>query len=454
MATARPAPSATPGARGSSPGWTAAGPAAGQDSGSPERQDAEPTGQQDAEPAHREDAGAAGRQEGWRILALQPLSGPLQPLGEPIARGLALWAEEVNAAGGASGRQVQLEVLDTGGDSERAARLAWEWAGQADLVVAPYGSEATQAVMEACERLGVALLAPAAGDEELWGTQRRRSVQLLPGNRRVWWGALAWASATGFSRVALAYRDDPFTRSAAEGVRRATAEWGLGLAGEVAVDAEATSLELQAACRALLNRLASGPESPRARPTPAERLVVLGGGYRPGAPLLGFGPDAAAIVRATRALEPDAAVIALVAPAHPEFARLVDPGELKGCGGVTLWQPWFADDDSRKFTARYRRAYGEDPDSHAASGYVAGQVFEAAVRLAGAGARMASRRAAAGAAPGPAPDVLAAALRGLQTRTLLGEYRVDGQGRQVGLAYRVTLWQGGRLSVAWPPPTA
>ena len=384
----------------------------------------------------------------WRVLALQPLSGPHRPWGEATAQGLSLWAVAAQQ-NGVAGRPVELELLDTESDPETAGRLAWERALDADLVVAPYGSPATAAVLEATEALGIPLVAPAAGEEAVWtGTARHRAVQLLPGNRRVWEPALARAAAMGLQAVVMAYRSDPFTLATVAGAQEAAARWGLRLMGEVGVSRRAPPSTLQAATARLVGQARDSLAQDSAVGRRWLRLAVLGGGFIPGQAIAGFAPDAAAVVRGVRSAAGGAlTVTCLVAPASQAFADWLSPQEREGVAGVTTWQPWLAGPQDVTFVQGFRRAFGRDPDSHAAFGYAAGQVFEAA-------ALAVSRAGAAGAVSGSMAgrrEALAEALRRLRIDTLVGSYQVDPRGLQVGIGYRVAVWRQGRLTVAWPP---
>src|SRR3954470_11753768 len=72
-------------------------------------------------------------------------TGPLADLGEGYRRGLELWQDEVNAAGGLMGRKVNLLLLDDGSDSVRISELYRQLirTEKADLLIGPYGSAAS-----------------------------------------------------------------------------------------------------------------------------------------------------------------------------------------------------------------------------------------------------------------------------------------------------------------------
>jgi branched-chain amino acid transport system substrate-binding protein len=89
---------------------------------------------------------------------------------------------------------------------------------------------------------------------------------------------------------------------------------------------------------------------------------------------------------------------------------------------------------AQDFAYRYRQMNGQNPGVHAAIGYSAGQVLEAAVRLAGTTDH----------------DALRKQLRELRFRSLLGHYEVDETGRQVAKKNYLLQWQDGRRRLVAP----
>ena len=71
-------------------------------------------------------------------------TGALAPLAGDYRRGLLLWQDEVNGAGGLLGRHVELRLLDDESDARRSGELYAQLIGEkADLLIGPYGSAAT-----------------------------------------------------------------------------------------------------------------------------------------------------------------------------------------------------------------------------------------------------------------------------------------------------------------------
>jgi ABC-type branched-subunit amino acid transport system substrate-binding protein len=58
-----------------------------------------------------------------RLGVLSDLSGPFGPLGEAVVQGNQLYVDKLNAEGGICGRQIELDVQDTGFDTNKATQL-------------------------------------------------------------------------------------------------------------------------------------------------------------------------------------------------------------------------------------------------------------------------------------------------------------------------------------------
>jgi branched-chain amino acid transport system substrate-binding protein len=86
------------------------------------------------------------------------------------------------------------------------------------------------------------------------------------------------------------------------------------------------------------------------------------------------------------------------------------------------------------FSFRYKERTGRNAAQFAAYGYAAGQVLEAAVRLAGSLSK----------------DDVRQQLGDMRFRSLLGLYDADETGRQVGKSTFVLQWQNGRRLLVLP----
>jgi branched-chain amino acid transport system substrate-binding protein len=99
--------------------------------------------------------------------------------------------------------------------------------------------------------------------------------------------------------------------------------------------------------------------------------------------------------------------------------------DAEGVSGITQWLRGIRLPGAQDFAYRYRKLYGYNPGAYAALGYSGGQVIEAAVRLAGTIEHAAVREQ----------------LHSMVFNSLLGIYKVDASGRQVGKNNYLFQWQ-------------
>jgi branched-chain amino acid transport system substrate-binding protein len=126
-----------------------------------------------------------------------------------------------------------------------------------------------------------------------------------------------------------------------------------------------------------------------------------------------------------------------VAASLAEFGQQLQ-GDAAGVTGVTQWLRGVRLRGAQDFAYRYRKLYGLNPGAYAALGYSGGQVIEAAVRLAGTTDRAAVRDQ----------------LHTMVFNSLLGIYKVDANGRQVGKSNFLLQWQDGKRRVVKPDKIA
>ena len=285
------------------------------------------------------------------IAGTRAATGSLSTEGRNMERGFRLAVEMLNDAGGIGGRPVQLLLRDDRGDPETAADIYREFVAtdSIDLLIGPYASSVTGAVVPVAEEAGRPLITPLAASHTIWGGQNRRwSVQMMNNARDNLSGAVVIGAREGAETVALVYEDSRFPVSAAEGVRDMATELGMSLV--------------------LDEKYPVGGADHAAFATRARDLradLFLGGGYT---------DDAVAFTRAVA----DVGYAPLlsswtIGPAEPDFPDRVGV-ELARC--VIGNAPWVASLNtsgrlatSSVFVQRYEDAYGLAPGYTAAAGF-------------------------------------------------------------------------------------
>jgi branched-chain amino acid transport system substrate-binding protein len=219
---------------------------------------------------------------------------------------------------------------------------------------------------------------------------------------------LKLAGELGLSRVALVYADSEFPREVADGVRASIRALEMELVFDEAYPEDKTEFS------GLAERIiATQPE------------VLLGGTYL---------EDSIGLVRAAKKAGLSPKIFAMtVGPAFREFGDALGE-DTEGIMGTVAWMRSGNLPMAYDFSYRYKQKFGANASAQSAYGYAAGQVLEAAVRLADSLDQGAVREQ----------------LQSMKFRSLLGHYRVDGAGIQVAKTTYVLQWQGGYRLLVLP----
>lgn len=342
------------------------------------------------------------------------LTGSNARTGQEMKHGYDLWVEDVNARGGLLGHPVELRIYDDQSNPATGRRLYERLIQEdrVDLVTSPYGSPVAATACAVALKHGYPMIAAGAAATELWDQCPRFLFGVFSPDERYMDGAIEVARAQGARTVAIIHENTNFATGVAAGAASYAREKGLEVVLHEAYARDAKDFT------ALIEKVKA-----------AKPAVVIGGTYL---------PDAVNFTRQAKELRLDAAMIALsVGPALPDFYK--DLGsDADFIYGASQWEPSLRLPGVEEFVRKYVAAYGYEPGYHAATGYGAGQILEAAVGLAGS------------------LDVarLRDALQALETTTVFGPYRVDDKGRQLAKPSYLTQWQSGRREIVWPPDTS
>lgn len=345
-----------------------------------------------------------------RIGATASLSGGYQVPGTSQAQGLRMWADDVNKRGALLGKRVELVTYDDTSDAATSAALYEKLITEdrVDLLIGPYGSDITLAAAEVADRHGIPMVAAGAAARGIWMRGLDNVFQIDTPAGQYMDLPLGLANKEGLTRVAMVYADSDFPREVADGVRESVSAYGMELVFDEAYPADQTEFADMAARAA-----ASQPE------------VLLGGTYL---------EDSIRLVRAAKAAGLSPKIFAMtVGPAFREFGEALGE-DTNGIMGTVAWMRSGNLPMAYDFSYRYKQKFGANASAQAAYGYAAGQVLEAAVRLADT----------------PDHDAVRDQLREMKFRSLLGHYRVDGSGIQLAKKTYVLQWQGGYRLLVLP----
>jgi len=352
------------------------------------------------------------------VLAAEPirvgvtagLSGTYTAPSADLLEGLKMWAYDVNARGALLGREVEIVSYDDQSDPDTSARLYEKLINddQVDLLIGPYSSDVTLAASEVAERHGFPMVSPSASATDIWSRGYQNIFQVDSPADRYMDLLIESASNAGLTTIALAYAGSDFPRGVARGVRTRADAAGMRLVFDEEYRENSSDFT------SLVRRMkASNPD------------LVIGGTYL---------QDSIALVReAKRQNFSPKALAFTVGPALTEFGDALG-ADADGIMGVVAWMRSGNVPMSYDFSFRYKEKTGRNAGVHAAYGYAAGQVLEAAVRLANSLDR----------------DAVRAQLREMKFGSLLGRYRVDDSGKQLAKRTYVMQWQDGRRLLVLP----
>ncbi|MDE2763656.1 MAG: amino acid ABC transporter substrate-binding protein [Gemmatimonadota bacterium] len=287
-------------------------------------------------------------------------TGRFARLGTEMARGYRMAVQMLNGAGGVAGRQVSLLLLDDASDAATAARIYQEYVASdsVDLLLGPYSSPLTEAVIEVAEGARMPLVAAMAAAPGIWsGKGRQWGVQMLNPGPTYLQGSVEVAAQNGARTAALVYEDTQFPVSVAEGVRLAAQAHGLSIVVDRSYPAGGANHQALVAT---------------ARDSGAD--LFIGGGYY---------DDAVAFTRAVDAALYTPKLVSLnLGPAQADFANEV--GDLAECvAGNTPWLPTIRTagfiTDSETLSRQYIAAHSEQPSYYVAGGFGAVELIAQAI---------------------------------------------------------------------------
>lgn len=167
-------------------------------------------------------------QEAIKIGALFSTSGPGSFLGVPEERGARLKVDEINKAGGISGRKVELVVYDTEGNTGKAAQLARRLIDSDHVVaiIGPSSSGESLQVLPIANETKTPLIAHA-GTEKMTSPVTPYVFNTPPTDRVVAAHLLSVFKKRGLTQIALLSAADGFGQSGANVVKELAPKYGV-----------------------------------------------------------------------------------------------------------------------------------------------------------------------------------------------------------------------------------
>jgi ABC-type branched-subunit amino acid transport system substrate-binding protein len=382
---------------------------------------------------------AMGEEVTFTVGFTSSLTGRYETSSGRQVRGLNLWMEETNKAGGvqlSDGTTVKFESVtyDDESSSDRVQELYTRIVTEdnADFLISPYSSGLTSASSVIAEQYGKVMITTGAASDDNYMQGYTRVFQIYTPASRYLSGAVDLLATVDpdITKVAFVYENDQFSTDVVTAAKDYAEELGYEAVLYEGYDTETVDF---------------GPFINKIQESGAE--AVLGGGHF---------QDGSTFARQIFEKGLDVGFITLlVAPPEPDFADLGDAAV--GVVGPSQWEPlvafteqsaaeggfeWFGPDSS-SFVEAYNAAYDEEPSYHSAGGYAAGLILQKAIMD----------------ADSVDPEAIKSALDAMDVLTFYGQVKFDtspeAHGLQIGHSMVYIQWQmddAGTLGkqVVWP----
>jgi branched-chain amino acid transport system substrate-binding protein len=356
--------------------------------------------------------GAVAGKDAILIGATVSLEGKYVEPSSMVRNGYKMWERDVNQRGGLLGSPVRLLLYDDQSDKKRVAELYRKLITEdkVDLVFSPYGTPLTLAASRISEKNKMVMLACAASGGKIWqrGYEYVYGVYALA--PRYFIGMMDLTAREGLETVAILHEDSNFNNDVASGTGKWAARFGLQVVSQQ-----------------------SFTDSEKQLPQLVQNVV----NHQPDALVVSaYSPDCHQVLKLLDASRYRPRGLGMtIAPIHPEFLKKAGPiGE--GVFGPSQWEPdeRIPFPGTKKFIADFVQFSGKQPSYHAGSAYAACQVIENAIRRSG----------------NLDQDNIRDYIRALDTVTIIGRFKVDHLGKQIGHNPLTIQWQNGKKEIVYP----
>src|SRR5712691_10663826 len=351
-----------------------------------------------------------------RIGASLSLTGTYAKLGNYQHEGYKLCAKQVNDKGGLLGRKVEFVVYDDQSTPATGVRLYEKLITEdkVDAVMGPYSSPITEAVANVTEKYKKIMVTPLAATTSIFRKEpRRKYIFMVLSPAEVYLeGLVDMAAKRGLKTVAVVNEDTLFSKAAAAGAVELAKKKGMPVVFTEAYPKGNTDFS------ALLTKIkATNPD------------VLAAATYF---------DDAVALTRQMKELNVTPKMYGVTVGGDlPEFYDVLK-GSAEYIYGATQWEPVLSYPGNKEWFESYKSEYKHEPSYHSAAGYAGCMVYAESVKRAN---RLDT-------------DRVREQLLKLETRTMFGDYKVDGDGFQTAHKMVTFQWQKEKKVVVWPDDLA
>lgn len=347
-----------------------------------------------------------------RIGATVSLEGKYSEPSVMIQGGYKLWESQVNKRGGLLGRPVKLILYDDKSD-EKLVRQFYEKLikeDKVDLIFSPYGTPLTLVASEVSEKHGYLMLASAASGEKIWERGYKNVFGMYATADRYFIGLLDLMARNGFKSVAVLYENSSFNIDVAAGIESWAKQFGIKVVFSKGYKTGKTDLP---------------------------GLLSEAGAVNPDAILLSAYPaDGYELLRLMEQAKYRPKVVGItIVSSSPNFHK--EAGNMsEGVFGPSQWEPdeRIPFPGTKDFIKDFSSFTGNMPTYHAGSAYSSCQIIEKAINYTNSVDNHKIR------------DFIST----LDTVTVIGRFKVDHSGKQIGHNPILIQWQNGEKEIVYP----
>ncbi len=294
-----------------------------------------------------------------------PLTGDFSEPGKGVQNGYEIWRDEINAAGGLLGKQVEFKILD---DQSNADRVVADYEAlitqdKVDLIFGPFSSRLVLPSARVAEEYEMLFVEPAGAAQPIFEAGYKNLFYAAPAvaddhYNYLYDHLMSLPEAERPKTAAYASMDDPLAMGAANGLKAKLEAAGVETVVDEIYPPNTTDFSGIAA------QLASADAD----------LLVGGTQYQDGVNMilairqLGYQPRLAAFT---------------TAPTLPEFVEAIGAENVDGIMTPTGYSPATAYEGNANFVKMVADKEGREPTEDEANAYTVGQVIAAVVEAVG-----------------------------------------------------------------------
>lgn len=161
--------------------------------------------------------GAAYAADSVKIGVMGPMTGQWASEGQGMKEIISIMADDLNAAGGIAGKQIEVVIEDDGGDPRTASLAAQKLSTKGVVaVVGTYGSSITEATQNIYDEAGIIQVATGATANNLTEKGLKLFFRTAPRNDEQSNVAAKAITNAGYKKIAVLHDNTSFAKSLAE----------------------------------------------------------------------------------------------------------------------------------------------------------------------------------------------------------------------------------------------